>query len=80
MQAVHQHGNDAITHPGYNLYRTGVRIAVVKSSYFVIVLYQPERLITVAIVVRGCKIRITSAYIPNKNKVLSPKKRTSTEA
>lgn len=61
--------------PGYNLYRTsvkekkrrhGVGIAVVKSSDFVIVLYQPERLIPVDIVVRGCKIRITSAQMKIK--------------
>ena len=83
MQEVRRLGNGSISHLGCDFHWTGQKLQrqhgvgiAIKTSKDIIVngiIHHSPRLMVADIVVRGCKIRIISAYAPTEDKPLSTK-------
>ena len=83
MQEVRRLGNDSLSHLGYNIYwsglqmkrEQGVAIAIRQSNDIKIdsITHHSARLMAADVTIRGCKIRIISAYAPTEDKAKSTK-------
>ncbi|XP_071959537.1 uncharacterized protein [Antedon mediterranea] len=77
MQEVRRIGTGAISHEGYNVYWTGLKIkkmygvaiAIKQSPHIKVsnVYYVYERLMAIDVTIQNCKLRIVSAYSPTES-------------